>query len=127
VITRPGPAAVSLLLAGGLAALSNIVGPSPASADGDSYIQKLQDAGISTLRGEYELKEWGHEVCALRSRGKPPRQWVEQGVWNDQLHPPYGLTMDQANFIVETAVSELCEDRDGPPPHLPLPGGPIDP
>lgn len=100
---------------------SGTAGIGVAHADGKSYLQKLHDAGISTPRGEYELKEWGYEVCALRVRGKPPRQWVEQAVFQSALHPPYGLTEQQANTIVDIAVSELCDDRDGPPPYEPLP------
>ena len=113
--------ALSVVTAAGLVVSSGIVGIGTASADGKSYLQELYDVGINTRRGEYELKEWGWEVCALRSRGKPPRQWVEQAVYQSSLHPPYGLTEDQANTIVDTAVSELCDDRDGPPPYEPEP------
>jgi hypothetical protein len=108
---------LGVVMAGGLLVSSGIAGIGTASADGKSYLQKLHDDGINTSRGEYELKEWGWEVCALRSRGKPPRQWVEQAVYQSALHPPYGLTEDQANTIVDTAVSDLCDDRDGPPPY----------
>ncbi|MCV7232950.1 DUF732 domain-containing protein [Mycobacterium branderi] len=102
-------------------ALFGIIGISPANADGKSYLQKLKDAGISTRGGDYEVKEWGYEVCALRAQGKPPTRWVEQAVYQSALHPPYGLTEQQANTIVDLAVSELCDDRDGPPPYEPLP------
>ena len=112
---------VGVGVAVGLSLGSSIVGIAQAGADGNSYIKKLNDAGINTVRGEYELKEWGYEVCELRKRGKPPRQWAEQAVYQDALHPPYGLTEQQANFIVDTAVSDLCDDRDGPPPYEPLP------
>jgi hypothetical protein len=117
-----GRAAVSgLLLAVGLTVLFGIIGIAPASADGKSYLQKLKDAGITTPRGDYEVQEWGYEVCALRALGKPPRVWVEQAVYQSALHPPYGLSKEQANTIVDLAVSELCDDRDGPPPYDPLP------
>ncbi|OHV06222.1 DUF732 domain-containing protein [Mycobacterium talmoniae] len=112
---------LSLAVAAGLTALAGVVGSGMASADDKSYLQKLHDAGINTPRGEYELKEWGWEVCALRLRGKPPRQWVEQAVYSSSLHPPYGLTEQQANTIVDLAVSELCDERDGRPPYEPLP------
>jgi len=118
---RRRPAVSSMVLAGGLTMLSAIIGIAPANADGKSYIQKLHDAGINTPRGVYELKEWGWEVCALRARGKPPRQWVEQSIYNSRPHPPYGLTEQQANTIVDIAVSDLCDDLDGPPPYEPLP------
>lgn len=104
-----------------LTAFSGLVATATAAADADSYLRKLYDAGISVPRGDFELKEWGYEVCLLRAIGKTPRQWVEQAVYQSALHPPYGLTEDQANFIVDTAVSELCEDRDGPPPYGPKP------
>jgi hypothetical protein len=109
------------VLVAGLSVLFGTVGIASSSADGKSYLQKLKDAGISTPRGDYEVQEWGYEVCALRALGRPPRQWVEQAVYQSQLHPPYGLTKDQANTIVNLAVSELCDDRDGPPPYLPAP------
>ena len=110
-----------IVLAGGLTLLSGTIGVGPASADGKSYLRKLKDAGITTPRGDYEVQEWGYEVCALRALGRPPRQWVEQAVYQSSLHPPYGLTKEQANTIVDLAVSELCDDRDGPPPYEPLP------
>jgi len=116
-----GPAVSSMALAGGLAMLSGFIGIAPANADGKSYLQKLHDAGINTPRGAYELKEWGWEVCMLRARGKPPRQWVEQSIYNSRVHPPYGLTEQQANTVVDIAVSDLCDDLDGPPPYEPLP------
>lgn len=103
----------------GLSMLAGTVGIAEAGADVGSYIKKLHDAGINTPRGEYELKEWGFEVCQLRARGKPPRQWVEQTVYNSSLKPLYRLSQEQANFIVDTAVTELCgdENRDGPGPY----------
>ena len=108
-------------IAVGLTLACGIGGIGAAHADNPAYLNALHDAGINTPRGDYELKEWGWEVCELRKRGKSPRQWVEQAVFQDALHPPYGLTIDQANFIVDTAVRDLCDDRDGPPPYEPLP------
>lgn len=105
----------------GLGLACGTVGIGPAHADGASYIKKLNDAGINTVRGDYELKEIGHEVCELRNRGFPPDQWATQAVWNSQLRPMHGWTEEQANFIVDTALSELCGDNDGPPPYLPAP------
>lgn len=103
----------------GLSVVAGTFGIAAAGADADSYIKKLHDAGINTPRGDYELKEWGFEVCDLRTRGKPPRQWVEQTVYNSSLKPLYRLSEQRANFIVDTAVSELCgdENRDGPGPY----------
>ena len=118
---RRRSAVLGVVFVTALAVLSGVVGTGTAGADGKSYLEKLHNAGINTPRGEYELKEWGYEVCALRTRGKPPRQWVEQAVYQSSLHPPYGLTEQQANMIVDTAVSDLCDDRDGPPPYEPLP------
>ncbi|WP_420716150.1 DUF732 domain-containing protein [Mycobacterium sp. 94-17] len=118
---RPRSVVIGTALAAGLTLVSGTIGIGPASADGKSYLRKLSDAGIHTPRGDYELQEWGFEVCALRSRGKSPKQWVQQAVYQDATHPPYGLTEAQANFIVDTAVSDLCDDQDGPPPYVPLP------
>lgn len=103
----------------GLSVVAGTFGIAAAGADAGSYIKKLHDAGINAPRGDYELKEWGSEVCDLRDRGKPPRQWVEQTVYNSSLKPLYGLSERQANFIVDTAVGELCgvEDRYGPGPY----------
>lgn len=117
----PKSAVGAIVLAAGLTALSGVVGIAPASAGGKEYLQKLHDAGINTARGEYELKEWGWEVCALREMGKSPRQWVEQSIYNSRPHPPYGLTEQQANTVVDAAVSDLCDDPDGPPPYEPMP------
>jgi hypothetical protein len=118
---RGKPVLSSIVLAAGLTVLSGAVGIAPASADGKEYLQKLHDAGITTPRGDYELKEWGWEVCGLRDRGKSPRQWVEESIYNSRPHPPYGLTEQQANMIVDIAVSDLCDDLDGPPPYEPSP------
>jgi Protein of unknown function (DUF732) len=101
----------------GLSVLAGTVGIAAAGADANSYTRRLHDAGINSPRGDFELKEWGYEVCSLRARGKPPRQWVEQTVYNDSLKPQYGLTEQQANMIVDIAVAELCDDRDGPGPY----------
>ncbi|WP_165692713.1 DUF732 domain-containing protein [Mycolicibacterium fortuitum] len=101
----------------GLSVLAGAVSIPTAGADADSFLRKLHDAGINTPRGDFELKEWGYEVCSLRTRGKPPRQWVEQTVYNSSRKPQYGLTEQQANIIVDLAVAELCDDRDGPGPH----------
>ncbi|GAB1811952.1 DUF732 domain-containing protein [Mycobacterium sp. MUNTM1] len=115
------PAVVGIVSAWGLTMLSGAVGIAPASAGGKEYLQKLHDAGINTPRGDYELKEWGWEVCALREMGKSPRQWVEQSIYSSRPHPPHGLTEQQANTVVDIAVSDLCDDPDGPPPYEPLP------
>jgi hypothetical protein len=101
----------------GLSVLGGTAGIATAGADANAYTRKLHDAGIDSPRGDYELKEWGYEVCYLRERGKPPRQWVEQTVYSDSLKPQYGLTEQQANMIVDIAVAELCDDRDGPGPY----------
>lgn len=119
--SRYRTAVFGIALAFGLTVTATIAGTGAANGDGDAYIKKLTGAGINTPRGDYELKEWGYAICELRKRGFPPKQWATQGVWNSAMHPPYGFTETQANFIVDTAVSELCDDRDGPPPWVPLP------
>lgn len=119
---RPKPAVIGTLLATGLTVLSGTVGSGAAGADYKSYVEKLHAAGIYTPHGDNEVKEWGAEVCALRDLGKSPKVWVQQGVYGSELHPPYGLTQDQANFVVDTAVSDLCGDRAYQPPYLPAPG-----
>ena len=48
--------------------------------------------GSTRPGAEQRRKEWGFEVCQLRARGKPPRQWVEQTVYNSSLKPLYGLS-----------------------------------
>ena len=79
-----------------------------AHADTISYLEKLRNAGIQTPRGDLELKEWGWEVCALFDRGADPVSVVEQAVYNSGSKPQHGLSVDQANMIVDTAVSDLC-------------------
>lgn len=89
-----------------------IVGSIPtANADTASYLRKLHDAGIGTPRGEYELKEMGWEVCLLFLRGKSPVDVVRQAVYYNASIPPYGMTEEQANTIVDVAVSDLCSGR----------------
>lgn len=108
---------ISIVSGVGLSVLAGSLGIAAAGADASSFIRSLHDAGIDSPRGDFELKEWGHEVCSLRARGKPPRQWVEQTVYNSSLKPQYGLTEQQANMFVDIAVVELCDDRDGPGPY----------
>ncbi len=86
---------------------------SHAGADTQSYLQKLNAAGINPPRGELVLKEWGWEICALFLQGKDPVDVVRQTVYNSGSTPMYDLTEDQANRIVDVAVSDLCPDRDG--------------
>lgn len=119
---RPKSAVIGTLLAMGLTVLFCTAGSGTAGADYKTYVEKLHAAGIYTPHGDNEVKEWGAEVCTLRDLGKSPKLWLQQGVYGSELHPPYGLTQDQANFIVDTAVSDLCGDRVYQPPFLPAPG-----
>lgn len=100
-----------LVIAGLLAALlgwTSLASAPTATADTASYLQKLHDADINTARGDVELKEWGWEVCALFDRGVAPDKVVQQAVYNSASKPPYGMSTDQANLVVDTAVSDLC-------------------
>jgi hypothetical protein len=100
-----------MVFVGLLAALlgwTSLASAPTAAADTASYVQKLHDAGINTARGDVELKEWGWEVCALFDRGVPPDKVVQQAVYNSASKPPYGMSTDQANLVVDTAVSDLC-------------------
>ncbi|GAB4666036.1 DUF732 domain-containing protein [Mycobacterium intracellulare] len=85
-----------------------VVAAAPARADTESYLQKLREAGISTPGGDAEMKEWGWEVCQLFAQGVSPENVVRQAVYNSGSHPQYGMTVDQANMIVNSAVSDLC-------------------
>jgi hypothetical protein len=99
-------AAVGALAWGGLIAAG------PAAADTASYLQKLQDAGISTPRGAPELKEWGWEICLLFQTGEDPHRVMEQAVYNSGSRPQYGMTVEQAETLMHIAVTDLCDGRD---------------
>lgn len=98
-------------LAFGALALSGMVVTAPAHADTVAYLKHLDDAGITTPRGEPELKEWGWEVCALFVLGVPPDKVRDQAVYNSGSRPQYGMTVEQADAIVHFAVTDLCSDK----------------
>ncbi|ORB39013.1 hypothetical protein BST41_18525 [Mycolicibacterium porcinum] len=94
-------------------AAAGLVVAAPAAADTQSYLQKIHDAGINPPRGDLELKEWGWEICAMFLRGRSPVDVVRQTVYNSGSKPLHDMSEQQANLIVDTAVSDLCPDRDG--------------
>jgi hypothetical protein len=71
----------------------------------------LHDAGINTPGGDAELKEWGWEVCKLFEYGVEPDKVLYQAVYNSGSSPQYGMTREQANDVVDFAVSDLCNDH----------------
>jgi len=95
-------------LVAAILAWTSLAAAPTAAADTVSYLQKLHDAGINTPRGNVELEEWGWEVCALFDRGFPADKVVQQAVYNSGSKPQYGMTVKQANLVVDTAVSDLC-------------------
>lgn len=95
----------------GAATLVGLVAAAPAQADTQSYLQKLAAADIKTPGGDAEMKEWGWEICALFAMGVPPDKVVQQAVYNSGSVPQYGMTVEQANLVVDIAVSDLCTDR----------------
>jgi hypothetical protein len=99
-------AAVGALVWGGLIAAG------PAAADTASYLQKLQDAGITTPRGVPELKEWGWEICLLLQQGQDPHRVMEQAVYNSGSRPQYGMSIEQAETLMHIALTDLCNGRD---------------
>jgi len=101
------------ILATGVVPIIGLSVAAPATADTQSYLQKLYAAGINPPRGELVLKEWGWEICALFLDGRSPVEVVRHTVYNSGSQPMYDLSEQQANLIVDTAVSDLCPDRDG--------------
>jgi hypothetical protein len=92
-------------------ALTGAVAAGTARADTVSYLNKLHDAGINTPGGDAELKEWGWEVCQLFIHGVEPDKVLHQAVYNSGNSPQYGMTVEQADDVVNFAVSDLCSDH----------------
>lgn len=101
-----GAALTSMVLAA-----SGVVVATPAAADTKTYLQKIHDAGIHTPGGDVELKEWGWTICELFNRGASPEQALLHAVYNSGSTPPYDLSEEQANLIVDSAAHDLCTDR----------------
>lgn len=83
----------------------------PARADTESYLNELRDAGITNPRGDIGMEEWGWEVCELFAKGFPPDKVLKQAVYNSSSRPPFGMTVQQANAVVDFAVADLCTAR----------------
>jgi hypothetical protein len=98
-------------LAVGALALTGMVATAPARADTVAFLNDLQNAGITTPRGEPELKEWGWEVCALFDQGVAPDKVKDQAVYNSGSSPQYGMTVEQADDFVRFAETDLCSDH----------------
>lgn len=103
--------AFGVVLSVGAFALTGLAAAGTARADTVSYLSKLHDAGISTPGGDAELKEWGWEVCKLFIYGVEPDKVLYQAVYNSGSRPQYGMTVEQANDVVDFAVSDLCDEH----------------
>jgi hypothetical protein len=99
------------VLSVGTFALCGVVTAGAARADTVSYLNKLHDAGINTPGGDGEMKEWGWEVCQLFLMGVPADKVRDQAVYNSGNTPQYGMSIEQADDIVNFAVSDLCNDH----------------
>jgi hypothetical protein len=102
---------VAVVLSVAALTLTGLAPAGTARADTDAYLNKLHDAGINTPGGDAELKEWGWEVCKLFIFGVPPDKVLEQAVYNSGSSPQHGMTVEQANDVVDFAVTDLCDDH----------------
>ena len=91
--------------------LGSIALSAPAAADTANYLKDLHGQGISTPGGDPEIKEWGWEVCALVALGQPYDKVRAQAVYNSGSKPQYGMSVEQADAIVHSAVANLCSDH----------------
>jgi Protein of unknown function (DUF732) len=98
------------LVAGALGLTSTLVA-GPATADTQSYLNHLHDAGINTPRGELDVLEGGWEVCELFAKGFPPDRVMQQALYNSGRSPHYGLTRQQADTVFHFALTDLCSAR----------------
>jgi hypothetical protein len=108
---KPGQRTLSGILIFATSLMAGSITAAPARADSVAYINNLHSLGISPPGGDAELKEWGWEVCALFQMGFRPEKVLQQSVYNSQNTPPYGMSVGQANAVVDHAVSDLCADR----------------
>jgi hypothetical protein len=99
---------VGTALAVGALALVGGVVASPAAASTEQFLKKVHDAGVASPPTDVELREMGWEVCALFARGVAPRTVLRDAVNYSRPYPPYGMTPQQANVVVDAAVTELC-------------------
>ncbi|MEX3738661.1 MULTISPECIES: DUF732 domain-containing protein [Mycolicibacterium] len=113
MMRRQGASVLGTALAVGALALTCLGTAAPSKADSQSYIDKLHDAGINLPRGDNEMKEWGWEICALFALGTAPDKVRDQAVYNSGSGPQYGMTVEQADTIVNSAVTDLCPFPDG--------------
>jgi uncharacterized protein DUF732 len=95
-------------LTAGILGLSGLVGAAPARADTASYLSKVHNEGVNVPGGDLELNEWGWEVCALLARGVAPDKVRDQAVYNSGSHPQYGMSDEQADAIMNFAITDLC-------------------
>lgn len=107
-VRRRRARALGIVLPVGTLLVSWVGTAAPARADSETYVNNLKALGIQVPRGDNELKEMGWEVCALFDLGVAPDQVLYQAVYNSRSKPPYGMTVKQANAIVDNAVSQLC-------------------
>jgi hypothetical protein len=91
----------ALVLGGGVVA-------SPAAASTDSYLNKVRDAGVTSPPIDLELREWGWEICSLLKLGVEPGKVRDQAVYDSSSHPQYGMTVEQADVVMDAAQTDLC-------------------
>lgn len=95
----------------GSLALSGLAFSAAAAADTQTFLDQVYGSGVRVPGGDPELKEWGWEVCALLDRGVDPGQVRDQAIYNSQSTPQYGMSVEQADGIFNSAVTQLCNDK----------------
>jgi len=93
---------VPLLVAG-------LVLASPVHADAQSYVNDMHNAGITSAGGDSDLLQTGRTVCDLIASGVTPTDVAAQILNNSDSHEGSGgINPEQANDIVNFAMSDLC-------------------
>jgi len=93
---------VPLLVAG-------LVWASPVHADATSYVNDMHNAGITSAGGDSDLLQTGRTVCDLIASGVTPTDVAAQILNNSDSHEGSGgISPEQANDIVNFAMSDLC-------------------
>src|ERR1700745_1481298 len=98
-----------LAVIGGPLLLSGIACAGPARADTTSYLQDLHNAGIQEVNGDAALLQTGQRLCVQVGYGATSEQLKALALQrSDARQGARGLTLQQANELVNYAIADLC-------------------
>jgi len=81
----------------------------PARADEAAYITDMHNAGVASSKGDSDLLQTGWQVCSMLTSGTSPDDVKARLFYNsDSSQGSGGITSDQANAIVNSAMTDLC-------------------